>query len=95
MTRLTLVFLIAALVVPGAASAAASNRDALAIEKYYSSYDTVEPVEVAASKPDPVATGHDGPSWFGALGIGFGLIVIAGGLGVYAGRTLRPRHLRA
>ena len=134
MTRLTLLFLAVALVVPGAAFAtpaddpgathpqpvaqdlAAPDRDAgtravlnahgvdtaaaddkaIAMEKYYASYGTVEPVEFAASAAsDPVATGHDGPSWFGTLGIGVGLMLIAGGLGVYAGRSVRPRHLGA
>ena len=116
MTRLTLLFLMAAVVIPGAASAlpapdrdagtraalnaqgvdqTAADRKARAIEDYYASYGTVKPVEVAAISTQPAATGHDGPSWFGALGIGFGLILLAGGLGVYAGRFLRPRHLGA
>jgi len=118
MTRLTLLFLIAALAVPGAAFAlpatdrddrtrvvlnahgvdeAAANAKARAIEAYYSSYGTVKPPEIAASAsaPEPVSTGHAGPSWLGTVGIGFGLILIAGGLGVYAGRSLRTRHLGA
>jgi hypothetical protein len=116
MTRLTLLFLIAALIVPGAASAVAPDREsgtraaqldrhgvdtaaadakARAVEAYYSSYGTVKPAAIAASPPDSVTTDHTGPSWFGTLGIGVGLILIAGGLGVYAGRSLRPRHLGA
>ena len=129
MTRLTLLFLIAALVVPGAASAlpatdpgtaapaqsltapdrdeatraalnngvdlAAADANARATEAYYASYGTVDPPEIAASEPEPITAGRSGPSWFGALGIGVGLILIAGGLGIYAGRTLRPRHLGA
>ena len=133
MTRLTLLFLMVALVVPGAAFAmpprdlsgtpaqptlqnlsapdrdagtrtalaahgvdqAAADRKAHAIEAYYASYGTVKPVEIAAASTQPVAAGHDGPSWFGALGIGVGLILLAGGLGVYAGRAIHPRHLGA
>jgi hypothetical protein len=71
----------------------AANRKARAIEKYYASYGTMKPVEIAAASTEPVSSGRSGPSWFGTLGIGFGLILIAGGLGVYAGRSLRPRHL--
>jgi len=113
MTRLTLLFLIAAFAVPSGAFAlpapdrddgtrvvlsadgvdqAAANRKAIATEKYYSSYG--EPAEIT-SVPVVQQSGHTGPSWFGTLGIGVGLILIAGGLGVYAGRTLRPRHLGA
>jgi hypothetical protein len=116
MTRLTLLFLIAAFAVPGAAFAqpgpdrahrtrvvldangvdqAAADAKARAIEKYYASYGTVKPVEIAASASEPVSTGHAGPSWLGTVGIGVGLILIAGGLGVYAGRSLRTRHLGA
>ena len=113
MTRLTLLFLIAAFAVPSGAFAlpapdrddgtrvvlsadgvdqAAAYRKAIATEKYYSSYR--EPAEIT-SVPVVQQSGHTGPSWFGTLGIGVGLILIAGGLGVYAGRTLRPRHLGA
>ena len=132
MTRLTMLFIAVALVLPGAAFAmpthdlggthpqpaqsltapdrdagtraalnahgvdtAATSRKALAIGRYYASYGTAKPAEIAASTSAPVAAGHDGPSWFGAIGIGVGLILLAGGLGVYAGRSLRPRHLGA
>ena len=130
MTRLILLFVVTALVVPGVASAmpdrdlrgtpaqptqqhlaapdrdagtraaigadpAAADRKTQAIERYYASYGTVKPAEIAAATTEPVSSGHAGPSWFGALGIGLGLILIAGGLGVYAGRSLRPRHLGA
>ena len=116
MTRLTLLFLIAAFAVPGTAFArpapdrdegtravlnahgvdeAAADAKARAIEAYYASYGTIKPVEIAASAPEPVSTGHAGPSWLGTIGIGLGLALIAGGLGVYAGRSLRPRHLGA
>jgi hypothetical protein len=74
---------------------AAADAKTRAIEKYYASYGTVEPAEPAAPAPEPVTADHSGPSWFGTLGIGVGLILIAGGLGVYAGRSLRPRHLGA
>jgi hypothetical protein len=97
MTRLTMLFLVAVLVVPGAAAAAPSEdratSAALATEAYYSSYGEPEPLTVAA--PAPVSSAGDGPSWFGAIAIGAGLMLLAGGLGVYAGRTVRPRGLGA
>ncbi len=114
MTRLTLLFLIAAFAVPSAAFAlpapdrdagtrtalnehgideAAANRKAIAVERYYSSYG--EPAAIKASAPVVEPSGHAGPSWFGTAGIGVGLVLLAGGLGVYAGRSLRPRHLGA
>ena len=116
MTRLTMLFIAVALIVPGAASAmpapdrdagtraalnahgvdqAAADAKARAIEEYYASYGTVQPAGIAVSKSEPVATSDNGPSWFGALGIGLGLILLAGGIGVYAGRSLHPRHLGA
>ena len=130
MTRLTLLFVVAALVIPGAAfampaqnltapdreqpTAAPINargtdvaadfkarggdvaaRDAKwrAVEAYYASYGNPKPIVAPASAA--VADDHTGPSWFGALGIGVALMLLAGGFGVYAGRTLRPRHLGA
>ena len=122
MTRLTLLFVVAALVIPGAAFAMPSQdlttapvnargtdvaadfqarggdaaaRDAKwrAVERYYASYGNPKPI--AAPQPAAVADDHTGPSWFGALGIGLGLMLLAGGLGVYAGRSFRPRHLGA
>ena len=115
MTRLTLLFLIAALIVPGAASAVAPDRDpgtraalnehgvdtaaatakARAVEQYYSSYGTVKPAAIAAPAPASVTTDHTGPSWFGTFGIGVALMLLAGGLGIYAGRSVRPRHIGA
>ena len=74
---------------------AAADRKAPAIEEYYASYGTVKPPALPAATTETPASGHDGPSWIGALGIGLGLILIAGGLGVYAGRSVRPRHLGA
>ena len=107
MTRLTLLFVVAALVIPGAAFATPTNdaapnkgvdvaaQDAKwrAVEDYYSSYG--EPKPIVASEPAPVVDDHAGPSWFGAFGIGAALMLIAGGIGVAAGRSLRPRHLGA
>ncbi len=72
---------------------AAANRKAIAVEQYYSSYG--EPAAIKASAPAVEPSGHSGPSWFGTAGIGVGLILLAGGLGIYAGRSLRPRHLGA
>ena len=126
MTRLTLLLLLAALVVPSAASAlpapdrehptvipinargtdvaadfrarggeAAADGKARAVEEYYSSYGEPTPIVASAPASQPVASGHDGPSWFGALGIGLGLMLLAGGLGVYAGRSLRPHQMGA
>ena len=77
----------------GGSDVAAADANARAVEAYYSSYG--EPKPIAASEPAPVAGDHPGPSWFGALGIGLGLMLIAAGIGVYAGRSLRPRHLGA
>jgi hypothetical protein len=126
MTRLTMmVLVVAALVLPGAASAmpapdreqpasaainargtdvaadfrargvdtAAQDAKWRAVEQYYASYGKPEPI--AASAPVPVADDHAGPSWFGALGLGIALMLLAGGLGVYAGRSMRPRHIGA
>jgi hypothetical protein len=111
MTRLALLFITAALVLPGAASAAAPDRDtgtraalnahaidpaaAAAKDGYYAAYGSLKTPELAASTSDPFAASGNGPSWFGALGIGLGLILLAGGTGVYAGRSLRPRRLGA
>ena len=127
MTRLTLLLLLAALVVPSAASAlpaldreqptvvpinargtdvaadfrarggeaAAADGKARAVEEYYSSHGEPTPIMASAPASQPVASGHDGPSWFGALGIGLGLMLLAGGLGVYAGRSPRPRQMGA
>ena len=72
---------------------AAANRKAIAVEQYYSSYG--EPDVLKPSAPIVEPSGHAGPSWFGTAGIGVGLILLAGGLGVYAGRTIHPRHLGA
>ena len=104
MTRLTLLFLVAALVLPGAALAAATDangvdraaahRKALAIERYYSSYGTPDALVVRASAPATVPD-RDGLSWTLAIGVGIGLVLLAGGLGLYGGRMVRPRHIGA
>jgi hypothetical protein len=133
MTRITLLFLVAALVLPGTALAmptfhdhglavptdqnltapdrdqgtrsalaaangvdrAAAHRKALAIERYYSSYGAPDSSVVKASAPAPVATDQDGLSWTLAIGAGIGLILVAGGVGLYGGRMVRPRHIGA
>ncbi len=129
MTRLTLLFLVAALVLPGTALAtapdqidrgsaapgqsltpqhrnalataagdvdrAAAHRKALAVERYYSSYAKPVSPAVKASAPATVTPDRDGLSWTIAIGAGFGLVVLAGGLGLYGGRMVRPRHIGA
>ena len=127
MARLTLLLLLAALVVPSAASAlsapdreqptvipinargtdvaadfrarggeaAARDARARAADRYYSPYGEPTPIVASAPASQPVASGHDGPSWFGALGIGVGVMLLAGGLGIYVGRSLRPHQMGA
>jgi hypothetical protein len=116
MTRLTLLFLVAALVLPGAALAlptpdrdqatrsaidangvdqAAAHRKALAIERYYASYGAPDTSVAKASAPATVTPDRDGLSWTLAIGAGIGLILLAGGLGLYGGRVVRPRHIGA
>jgi hypothetical protein len=97
MSRLILLFVVAALVIPGAASAMAAGSAAQdakwrAVEEYYSSYGEPKPI-AAPTAPEPVA--DDGGLSVGTIGIGVGLMLLAGGLGVYAGRSLRPRHIGA
>ena len=100
MARLTLLLTVVTLALPSAAIAATPDRDnadrsALATERYYQSYGT-EPAPLATAAPSvPVASGHDGPSWLGTAGIGAGLVLLAGGLGAYAARTVRPRGVGA
>ena len=43
----------------------------------------------------PVATDGNGLSWTLAIGGGIALMLAALGLGVYAGRTIHPRHIGA
>ena len=103
MTRLTLLLVVAVLALPSAAialpardvgqSTSAADSGALATERYYSSYGTEPATAVSASEPVPAASGNDGPSWFGAISLGLGLALLAGGLGLYGGRVVHPRHL--
>jgi len=92
MARLTLLLTLLALALPAAALARSPEEAALATERYYQSYGA--PV-VTAAPAGPAASGHDGPSWLGAAGIGAGLALLAGGLGAYAARTVRPRGIGA
>jgi hypothetical protein len=101
MARITLLLTLVALALPSAALAAsgpdrdAARESALATERYYQSYGTNPAPVVPAAPAVPVASGHDGPSWLGAAGIGAGLVLLAGGLGAYAARTVRPRGIGA
>jgi hypothetical protein len=120
MTRLTMLFIAAALVLPGAALAmpasdrdlgtratlgatldkhgvdqAAARRKAEAIGAYYASFGATKPLPAPAEQSTPVATDGNGLSWSLAIGSGIALMLIAGGLGVYAGRAIHPRHLGA
>ncbi len=99
MARLTLLLTLVALVLPSGALAAsgasgdAARRSALATERYYQSYGT-NPAPVITAAPS-VSSGHSGPSWTGAAVLGAALVLLAGGLGAYGTRTLRPRGLGA
>jgi hypothetical protein len=131
MTRLTMLFIAVALVLPGAAFAspgqdlrapdradgailaapgttapvsalddhgfdqAAAKRKAAAVGAYYASFRNAQSLPAPAQAPAPVATDGDGLSWTLAIGAGIGLMLVAGALGVYAGRTIRPRHIGA
>jgi hypothetical protein len=120
MTRLTMLFIAVALVLPGAAFArpaldrdasttraaiaardkhgvdqAAAHRKAVAIARYYASYGSPKPLPAPVQEPATVATDSDGLSWTLAIGAGIALMLAALGLGVYAGRTIRPRHIGA
>ena len=134
MTRLTMLFIAAALVLPGAAFAmptnevsgaqpqatqdlrapdrdpgtvaalgarldkhgvdqAAASRKWSAVGSYYASFGATKPLP--APVDEPVATDGDGLSWTLAIGAGITLMLAALGLGVYAGRTIHPRHIGA
>jgi hypothetical protein len=120
MTRLTMLFLAVALVLPGAAFSmpareagtvaeigstldkhgvdqAAAQRKAEAIGRYYATFRAAKPLPAPVEQPAPAAsdgTGN-GLSWSIAIGAGIALMLVAGGLGLYAGRMVRPRHLGA
>jgi hypothetical protein len=132
MTRLTMLFIAVALVLPGAAFAmpdrepgtvaalgkqhadlrapdrdsgtrgaldehgvdqAAAARKAAAVGAYYASFRNAQ--SLPAPGQAPVATDGDGLSWTLAIGAGIALMLGALGLGVYAGRTIHPRHIGA
>jgi hypothetical protein len=132
MTRLTMLFIAVALVLPGAAIAmpaqdlrapdrddgailaapgttapvsalddhgyvpsAAANRKAAAVGAYYASFKNAQSLPVPAEAPAPVATDGNGLSWTLAIGAGIALMLAALGVGVYAGRTIHPRHVGA
>ena len=136
MTRLTMLFIAVALVLPGAAFAmptndvsgaqpqasqdlrapdrdpgtvaalgatldkngvdqAAANRKASAIGAYYASFGATKPLPAPVEQTAPVATDGNGLSWTLAIGAGIALMLAALGLGVYAGRTIHPRHIGA
>ena len=117
MTRLTMLLIAVALVLPGAAFAmptndvsgaqpqvtldkhgvdqAAANRKASAVGAYYASFRATKPLPAPVDEPAAVATDGDGLSWTLAIGAGIALMLAALGLGVYAGRTIHPRHIGA
>jgi hypothetical protein len=131
MTRLTMLFIAVALVLPGAALAmptndvsgaqpqatqdlrapdrdsagtvldehgvdqAAQQRKWTATGRYYASFGATKALPAPADEPAAVATGGNGVGWTLAIGSGIALMLIAGGLGVYAGRTIHPRHIGA
>jgi hypothetical protein len=134
MTRLIMLFIAVALVLPGAAFAmpdrepgtvaalgkqhadlrapdrdsgtraaldehgvdqAAANRKASAMGAYYASFGATKPLPAPVEQTAPVATDGDGLSWTLAIGAGIALMLAALGVGVYAGRTIHPRHIGA
>ena len=74
---------------------AAANRKAAAMGAYYASFGATKPLPAPVDEPAAVATDGNGVSWTLAIGSGIALMLLAGGLGVYAGRVIRPRHLGA
>ena len=97
MARLTLLLTLVVLALPSAALASSvSDRDlqALGNEYYYRHSHSTAPTAATTAAP-PVPTGHSGPSWLGAAALGAALVVLAGGVGAYGARTVRPRGLGA
>jgi hypothetical protein len=92
MARFALLLTLVAFALPSAALAA-SGPDPLATERYYESYGT-DPAPVITAAP-AVSSGHSGPSWAGAAALGAALVLLAGGLGACAARTVRPRGVGA
>jgi hypothetical protein len=74
---------------------AAANRKAAAVGAYYASFRNAQSLPAPAQASAPVATDGDGLSWTLAIGAGIALMLAALGLGVYAGRTIHPRHIGA
>jgi hypothetical protein len=74
---------------------AAANRKASAVGAYYASFGATKPLPAPVEQTAPVATDGDGLSWTLAIGAGIALMLAALGLGVYAGRTIHPRHIGA
>jgi hypothetical protein len=72
---------------------AAASRKWSAVGSYYASFGATKPLP--APVDEPVATDGDGLSWTLAIGAGITLMLAALGLGVYAGRTIHPRHIGA
>jgi hypothetical protein len=125
MTRLTLLFIAVALVLPGAAlampadelsgaqpqatqdlrapdrgdgpilAAHGTTAPASQVGAYSASSGPTKSLPTPADEPAAVATDGNGVGWTLAIGSGIALMLLAGGLGVYAGRTIRPRHLGA
>ena len=94
MARLTLLLTLLTLALPAAALARPAD-EALGTERYYQSYGTNPAPVVTAAPAIPAPSEHAGPSWFGAAGIGVGLVLLAASLGAYAARTVRPRGIGA
>jgi hypothetical protein len=74
---------------------AAAKRKAEAVGAYYATFGATKPLPAPAEQTAPVATDGDGLSWTLAIGAGIALMLAALGLGVYAGRTIHPRHIGA
>jgi hypothetical protein len=74
---------------------AAANRKWSAMGSYYASFGATKPLPAPVEQSAPVATDGDGLSWTLAIGAGIALMLAALGLGVYAGRTIHPRHIGA
>jgi hypothetical protein len=100
MSRLTMLFVAVALVLPGAALAQpianlrAPDRDERSragLGRHSASFGTEQSLPAPAPAPAPAATDGDGVSMTLAVAGGVALMLLAGGLGVYAGGKLRPR----
>ena len=93
MARLTLLLTLLVLALPAAALAQSPRRRRSRPSATTRPYGTGPAPLVTAAPGGPA--GHDGPSWLGAAAIGAGLVLLAGGLGAYAARTVRPRGVGA